>query len=78
MTTQQQRPDSLWRYRQQRESKSDFLYSGDIIQVDGQEGDRLRRELAIAIRDLLTWSSSQKTPETPESENANTPQLPEV
>ena len=51
--------DSVWWYDQPRKRGHDRRYWGQVERISGPEGDRLRDNLAAAIRDLLDWARQQ-------------------
>lgn len=51
----------VWWYDQTRERCGDRRYSGHVNHIHGAEAERLRRELADVIRDLLDWAARRST-----------------
>jgi len=50
-----------WSYCQTGPRRISRTYTGHVTYVDGAEGERLRRELAAIVRDLLEWASRRDT-----------------
>lgn len=50
---------AVWRYEQPGSSRRDTprRYRGHVYPITGDEGQRLRDELATVIADLLAWAS---------------------
>ncbi|USX51234.1 hypothetical protein [Lentzea sp. HUAS12] len=52
--------DVAWRYHQKGGRRKDRTYSGHVTYVGGAEGERIRRDLAAAIKDLLVWINERE------------------
>lgn len=52
--------DVVWRYHQKGGRRKDRSYSGYVTYVGGAEGERIRADLAAAIKDLLVWISERE------------------
>lgn len=50
-----------WSYCQTGPRGTSRTYTGQVTYVGGAEGERLRRELATVVRDLLEWASRRDT-----------------
>jgi hypothetical protein len=50
-----------WSYCQTGPRGTSRTYTGHVTYVGGAEGERLRRELAAVVRDLLEWAARRDT-----------------
>ena len=50
-----------WSYCQTGARRTSRTYTGHVTPVGGTEGERLRRELAAVVRDLLEWAARRDT-----------------
>jgi hypothetical protein len=55
------RDQGVWRYHQRNARGRDLNYIGHATYIGGAEGERLRSELALVIRDLLDWAATHES-----------------
>lgn len=53
--------DSTWRYEHHVRGGGCHRFIGEVTYVGGTEGDRLRKELAAVIADLLQWAKQDQS-----------------
>lgn len=54
----------VWRY-DQRVRGSEHRFAGYVSYVGGDEGERVRAELATVLGELMRWAASQQDPDKP-------------
>lgn len=50
-----------WRYHYRGKRGADVTFDGYLIPVDGEAGERLRRELGVVLRKLLEWAYDNRS-----------------
>lgn len=63
--------DPVWWYDQRAIRGKNRRYWGQVERIGGVEGDRLRENLAAAIRDLLDWANQQVKKSETDSETGS-------
>jgi len=61
-----------WSYCQTGPRRISRTYTGHVTYIGGAEGERLRRELAAVVRDLLEWAA-QRDPQPSEGGDGDDP-----
>jgi len=63
-----------WSYCQTGPRRVSRTYTGHVTYVGGAEGERLRRELAAVVRDLLEWAARRDRQPSEGGDGDNPPQ----